>query len=149
MRKGFKKPLQNTPGKVWELLEVHSRGAEDGGDRLAGNSSGVNSPATDAPPASTPTPGSGVTATLVTNVSSAQTASSPAAGATAAGTLSVKSHTPGAPLRFHTVTPGDTLSEISNIYYGTPTRWAEILVANKDILGEDNNLVIGRTLRIP
>ncbi len=32
---------------------------------------------------------------------------------------------------------------------GTPTRWNDILVANRDILGEDNNLVIGRTLRIP
>ena len=54
----------------------------------------------------------------------------------------------GAP-RYHTVTGGDTLSKISTAYYGTPGRWAEILVANRDVLGEDNNLVIGRQLRIP
>jgi chromosome segregation ATPase len=54
----------------------------------------------------------------------------------------------GAP-RYHTVTGGDTLSKISAQYYGTPGRWAEILVANRDVLGEDNNLVIGRQLRIP
>ena len=54
----------------------------------------------------------------------------------------------GAP-RYHTVTGGDTLSKISSTYYGTPGRWAEILVANRDVLGEDNNLVIGRQLRIP
>ena len=84
-------------------------------------------------------PAGGVTATLVTNVSgqsgskSAPNTARPASGA----------------LRFHNVTPGDTLSKISTIYYGTPARWAEILVANRDILGEDNNLVVGRTLRIP
>ncbi len=51
--------------------------------------------------------------------------------------------------RVHVVGGGDTLSKISNLYYGTPTRWSEILAANRDILGESNNLVIGRTLRIP
>ena len=54
---------------------------------------------------------------------------------------------PGA--RYHTVSGGDTLSKISSQYYGTPGRWAEILVANREVLGEDNNLVIGRQLRIP
>lgn len=51
--------------------------------------------------------------------------------------------------RFHIVASGDTLSKISALYYGTPTRWGDILAANRDILGENNNLVIGRTLRIP
>ena len=77
-------------------------------------------------------PQSGVTATFITNAS---------AGATV--------HPSGAALRFHTVASGDTLSKISNIYYGTPSRWADILVANRDVLGENNNLVVGRTLRIP
>ena len=103
---------------------------------------GAGSPAPGTPPVTTPTPATGVTATLVTNVSG-----SAAAGATTAA--SAKARPTGAPLRFHTVTSGDTLSRISTLYYGTPTRWAEILVANKDVLGEDNNLVIGRTLRIP
>ncbi len=51
--------------------------------------------------------------------------------------------------RLHIVGGGDTLSKISTLYYGTPSRWGEILAANRDILGENNNLVIGRTLRIP
>lgn len=51
--------------------------------------------------------------------------------------------------RLHTVGGGDTLSKISTLYYGTPSRWGDILAANRDILGENNNLIIGRTLRIP
>lgn len=51
--------------------------------------------------------------------------------------------------RVHTVANGDTLAKISSHYYGTPARWQDILSANRDTLGETNNLVIGRTLRIP
>ncbi len=90
----------------------------------------------------TPAANTGVTAMLVTSVSGQS------AGKTAPGATHSVNNSGGA-LRFHNVAAGDTLSKISNIYYGTPTRWAEILVANRDILGEDNNLVIGRTLRIP
>jgi chromosome segregation ATPase len=75
--------------------------------------------------------GSSVTATLVTNASGAP-----------------RSPGPGAP-RYHTVSAGDTLARISILYYGTPARWNDILAANRDVLGEDNNLVIGRQLRIP
>jgi nucleoid-associated protein YgaU len=93
---------------------------------------------------SAPTPGTSpgaVTATFVTNV--------PGAAGTNAANAATRNRATGTALRFHTVTSGDTLSKISATYYGTPARWAEILVANRDILGEDNNLVIGRTLRIP
>jgi uncharacterized coiled-coil DUF342 family protein len=51
--------------------------------------------------------------------------------------------------RFHVVAGGDTLAKISNQYYGTPARWGDILAANREALGEGNNLVVGRTLRIP
>lgn len=51
--------------------------------------------------------------------------------------------------RFHVVASGDTLSKISTLYYGTTARWGDILAANRDVLGENNNLVVGRTLRIP
>ena len=51
--------------------------------------------------------------------------------------------------RYHIVTGGDTLAKISSQYYGTTARWADILAANRDILGENNNLVVGRSLRIP
>ncbi len=94
------------------------------------------------PPAAKPA--GAVTATFVTSVAGG-TSANPAAASPGV----TKTNAAGTPLRFHTVTSGDTLSKISNLYYGTPARWAEILVANRDILGEDNNLVIGRTLRIP
>jgi nucleoid-associated protein YgaU len=55
----------------------------------------------------------------------------------------------GSRTRFHIVAGGDTLARISTRYYGTPGRWNDILTANRDILGDSNNLVIGRTLRIP
>lgn len=99
-------------------------------------------PSGTAPDSVTVTPVStrgGVTATFVTSASGQ-------GSVTPSGAAPRKS---GVTLRFHTVGAGDTLSKISNLYYGTPTRWSEILVANRDILGEDNNLVIGRTLRIP
>lgn len=104
----------------------------------------TTTPTSAPPPAAAPvTPppprpaGSPVTATFVV--------STPGSSAAPATTRPI---TPGGP-RYHTVSGGDTLSKISSQYYGTPGRWAEILVANRDVLGEDNNLVIGRQLRIP
>jgi chromosome segregation ATPase len=84
---------------------------------------------------------SGVNATLVTSTGNP-------APASASATVTTRPASAGAP-RYHTVGGGDTLARISILYYGTPTRWTEILTANRDVLGEDNNLVIGRTLRIP
>jgi len=75
---------------------------------------------------------SGVNATLVANV-----------GGPRATTVDANAS------RVHTVTGGDTLAKISALYYGTPARWSDILAANRDELGETNNLVVGRTLRIP
>jgi len=51
--------------------------------------------------------------------------------------------------RTHTIVAGDSLAKISRQYYGTPSRWTEILAANRDILHDERSLVIGRTLRIP
>ncbi|MEY2881183.1 MAG: hypothetical protein RLZZ15_3563 [Verrucomicrobiota bacterium] len=81
------------------------------------------------------TPGGGVTATFITSTG------------TGAGTAPAGAPPPAG--RTHVVAAGDTLSKISTLYYGSPARWQEILHANRDVLGEDNNLVIGRTLRIP
>lgn len=75
---------------------------------------------------------SGINATFVTNTSGSR-ADSGAADSS----------------RVHTVAGGDTLAKISTRYYGTPSRWNDILSANRDTLGENNSLVIGRTLRIP
>lgn len=51
--------------------------------------------------------------------------------------------------RVHVVAAGDTLAKISTRYYGSADHWGDILTANRDVLGPNNNLVIGRTLRIP
>ena len=128
--------LLQTQAQAAALVEENSRLKA----RLAvgGTAPGPGASAAPAPTTVTTVPASGVTATFVTNSSGQVSNVRPAATR------------PGAQaLRFHIVAAGDTLSKISNTYYGTPTRWAEILVANRDVLGEDNNLVIGRTLRIP
>ena len=134
--------LRQTEARASTLADENSmlkaRLALAGGPAAGGTPGATGAPAPAAPVAASQ--GSGVTATFVTSTSG-QTIVTPIAGSA--------NKKPGANLRFHTVAAGDTLSKISNTYYGTPARWSEILVANRDILGEDNNLVIGRTLRIP
>lgn len=51
--------------------------------------------------------------------------------------------------RTHTVAGGDTLSRISQQYYGTTARWQEIFAANRDVLDTQGTLRVGMTLRIP
>lgn len=54
-----------------------------------------------------------------------------------------------APGRTHTVAAGDSLSRISERYYGTPNRWPEIFAANRDVLDAKATLRVGMTLRVP
>ncbi len=56
--------------------------------------------------------------------------------------------TPGA-ARVHVVKLGDSLSKISQQYYGQSNRWEEIAAANRDVLPNPNQLVVGTSLRIP
>lgn len=49
----------------------------------------------------------------------------------------------------HKVSAGDTLSSISQKYYGTSKRWVEIYEANKEIIPNQNRLKPGLTLSIP
>lgn len=50
----------------------------------------------------------------------------------------------------HTVQPGDNLSFISERYYGTQANFRIIYEANKDVIGENMNLIRpGQVLRIP
>jgi nucleoid-associated protein YgaU len=51
--------------------------------------------------------------------------------------------------RFHIVQRGDTLSAISEKYYGTPLYWQKILAANDKILKDPDRLVPGTRLVIP
>ncbi len=56
--------------------------------------------------------------------------------------------TPTAP-RTHTVVSGDTLSTIAKRYYGSTSRWTEILEANKANLRDPASLRIGMKLKVP
>lgn len=57
---------------------------------------------------------------------------------------------PAAPeVKYHVVVAGDTLGKISRQYYGTSSRWPEILEANKDVVKNENSLTVGTKLRIP
>lgn len=49
----------------------------------------------------------------------------------------------------HTVTTGQTLSEISNHYYGSSGKWQKILNANKALIKKPKDLRIGMKLVIP
>ena len=47
------------------------------------------------------------------------------------------------------VASGDSLSRISQRYYGTANRWQEIYNANRDRISNEGVLRVGTTLRIP
>ncbi len=51
--------------------------------------------------------------------------------------------------RTYTVVAGDTLTKISQKYYGTPGKWQDILAANRDTLKSEKSLAAGQTIRIP
>jgi len=53
------------------------------------------------------------------------------------------------PSRFHIVKQGDTLSKISLEYYGTASRWKEILNANRGNITDINRLQTGTQLILP
>jgi nucleoid-associated protein YgaU len=49
----------------------------------------------------------------------------------------------------HVVRAGDTLSRISQKYYGTPAQWKKIFEANQDDIPFPNALTVGQELIIP
>lgn len=53
-------------------------------------------------------------------------------------------------LRIHIVQPGQTLSDISKIYYGTTGNWRKIYEANKELLPRGPDTIrVGMKLAIP
>jgi nucleoid-associated protein YgaU len=56
---------------------------------------------------------------------------------------------PAAPQRIHTVRSGETLSSISQLYYGTSDAWQRILKANADTIKNPDKVPIGTRLIIP
>ncbi|MHC4322776.1 MAG: LysM peptidoglycan-binding domain-containing protein [Planctomycetota bacterium] len=53
------------------------------------------------------------------------------------------------PQKFHIVMKGQTLSAISQKYYGSAGKWKKILDANQKILKDPNKLIPGTKLIIP
>ncbi len=51
--------------------------------------------------------------------------------------------------RMHVVAAGETLSKIAVQYYGSASRWPDILAANKDVLKNEKSLLVGTKLKIP
>lgn len=72
------------------------------------------------------------------------TIAAPPAGQRAAAPASANT----APRR-HIVQAGDTLSKISQQYYGTRAKWREIYAANRSIMRTETDLKIGTELKIP
>lgn len=51
--------------------------------------------------------------------------------------------------KFHIVQKDESLSSISQRYYGTPNRWQQILRANRDAIKDPNRIIPGTKLIIP
>lgn len=56
---------------------------------------------------------------------------------------------PASAARRHTVRPGDTLSSLSQRYYGNRTRWRDIFQANRSQMKSETDLKVGMVLTIP
>lgn len=75
--------------------------------------------------------------------------SAPSRTAPAAAPAPAPTPAPAPAVRYHTVTDGDSLSKISQRYYGTANRWQDIYEANRAVLRGENALRPGQKLRIP
>ena len=53
------------------------------------------------------------------------------------------------PQRFHIVREGETLSMISNLYYGSAGKWQKILDSNRKTITDANKIKPGTKLIIP
>jgi nucleoid-associated protein YgaU len=56
---------------------------------------------------------------------------------------------PPAPPKTYVVAEGDTLTKISKKFYGTSSRWQDILNANHSVVKDEKSLVVGSTITIP
>ena len=57
--------------------------------------------------------------------------------------------TPSNAPRSYIIKSGDTLSAISNRFYGTSSRWIDIYQANRDRLSSESAIRVGQEIRIP
>ncbi len=69
--------------------------------------------------------------------------------AQAAPAAPVAAAPPAVQARVHEVVPGDTLSGISQHYYGKASLYMKIFEANRDQLSDLNRIKVGQKLKIP
>jgi chromosome segregation ATPase len=101
---------------------------------------------------STPSAGRAVLVTAPTKPAARASGNVPAGANATLRPVSIAPATPPptvTPQRTHVIVAGDTLTSISARYYNTPSRWPEILAANRNVMRNERTLVIGRILRIP
>jgi nucleoid-associated protein YgaU len=55
----------------------------------------------------------------------------------------------GSNARMYKVKPGDTLSKISQQFFGNPNQYQRIFEANRDKLTDPNKIQVGQELKIP
>jgi nucleoid-associated protein YgaU len=55
----------------------------------------------------------------------------------------------GSNARMYKVKPGDTLSKISQQFFGNPNQYQKIFEANRDKLTDPNKIQVGQELKIP
>jgi nucleoid-associated protein YgaU len=67
----------------------------------------------------------------------------------AAGQGGPAAGTEAAPARTYTVKPGDTLSKISQQFYGNANQYQKIFEANRDKLSDPDKIQPGQELKIP
>ncbi|MDP2138527.1 MAG: LysM peptidoglycan-binding domain-containing protein [Candidatus Didemnitutus sp.] len=77
-----------------------------------------------------------------------QPKTAPSRAATAAETKTAPAATRGGARR-HIVQKGDTLSKLSQHYFGNRTRWRDIYQANRNVMKNDSDLKVGMELVIP
>ena len=83
------------------------------------------------------------------------TAAAPAPGAASpqaqvpATPTPVPAVAPSKPARTHVVRDGETLSDISDHYYGSPNRWEKIVRANRSTIKDADKIYPGMKLVIP
>jgi nucleoid-associated protein YgaU len=84
------------------------------------------------------------------NLGTAQQTGMATGGPTMAGGLGGQPRTPeAAETRFHRVESGDTLSKISQQYYGEAGKYMQIFEANKPLIKDPDDIYPGQMLRVP
>lgn len=118
-----------------EPLRTQVRQAQDEASRLALENAQLRTRL------SLEAPGPGATKPPPTRPERAPAVNAPAAEAAAAPP-------PPAP-KTYVVAEGDTLTKIARKFYGSSSRWEDILKANRSVLKDEKSLVVGSTLTIP